>query len=169
MNASTILEIPDRLATEIASTDQYRLLEAVSRKSRVLAILLRGGQKANPDVRRPRALAKELLAWLRAVHDRWPLIQKEPGDRRSPEVLPEDVDLLTLLSAIGRDVRYLEHLTRGGIGMSPNMVLPIRVLETLIAKLEAVHSRWPELQGHAAYFPDPIVSAPGNAYFAARL
>ena len=52
--------------------------------------------------------------------------------------------------------------------MSPNMVLPIRVLETLMAKLEAVHSRWPELQGYAAYFPDPIVSAPGNAHFAVR-
>jgi hypothetical protein len=154
--STTPHEIPDALVTEIVGTDNFRLLEIASRKSRLLALLLRGGREASPNVEKPLALAKELLAWLEAVGDRWTAAQRIPSDANEPpDTLPDDIDLPTLLSAAGKDVRYLEHLTRGGMGMSPNVVTSLRVLDTLIAKMETVRARWPELQGSGAA-PEPM-------------
>jgi hypothetical protein len=150
MTISITSEIPDDLAAEIAGTNNFRLLEVASRKGRLLALMLRGGRKASPNVGKPLVLAKELSAWLRAIHDRWPRVQRTPTDDRGADGLPENVDLPTVLSAVGRDVRYLENLTRGGVGMSANVVMPLRVLDALIAKLEAVQARWPESQGPGA-------------------
>jgi hypothetical protein len=152
--STTPHEIPDAFAAEIASTDNFRLLEIASRKSRLLALLLRGGRKASPNVQKPLALAKELSAWLRAISERWEAAQRIPPDASEPAHLPDDIDLPTMLSAVGKDVRYLEHLTRGGMGMSPNTVMPLRVLAALIAKLEAAQARWPELQGYVT--PEPM-------------
>lgn len=58
---------PD-LAAKIAAENDYRILEIASAKAKVLALLLRGGRKADSNVEKPLALAKELSAWLAEPH-----------------------------------------------------------------------------------------------------
>lgn len=145
------------LAAKISEAGEYRILEIVSSKGKLLALMLRGGRKASPNVDQPLRLAKEMAVWLEGVRDFWLNSQRAPeSEREAPPPLAEDIDLPILLSAIGRDAQYLKRLTQGGIGMSPNAVEPRRVLAELITKLEAVQARWPDLQGPNAIEPMPV-------------
>lgn len=116
------------LATKIASENDYRILEIASDKARLLALFLRGGKKADPDVEQPLKLAKELAEWLRAVDDRYPQRQQPSDAPQKPDTVPNDADLPTMMGTIGREARYLKHLTRGRMGMTPNVVDARRVL-----------------------------------------
>lgn len=156
------LDQSNDLAAEIASENEYRVLEIASRKARMLALVLQGGRRASPNVEQPLRLANELGAWLRAVRDRWPSQQRPPEQPKEPVAAPEDADLPTMMSGVGRDARYLKYLTRGGMGMQPNVVEPLRVLAALVEKLEAVHARWLGLQGPDAFTIAPVRRSPGQ-------
>lgn len=146
---------PD-LAAKIASENEYRVIEIVSRQAKFLALLLRGGRRASPNVEETLKLARELSAWLQAAYDHSPASQRAIEGGNRPDPLADDADLPTLLSAIGRDAQYLKRLTLGGIGMSRNVVEPRRVLAEMIAKMETLQARWPEMQGPDAIRLTPV-------------
>ncbi|TGT59468.1 hypothetical protein EN813_028100 [Mesorhizobium sp. M00.F.Ca.ET.170.01.1.1] len=112
----------------------YTHLVNTSYAARHLTFLLSGRSPTSATVLRCLADARELQAMLGEVALRVPLIQRDPGSQ--PARTPDESTLTKLLSAASSDARYLKSLTRGGAGMSQNMVTPQRVIVGLIAKLE---------------------------------
>lgn len=130
----------------MSNLGHYDYIAATSHKAKNLGYMLKGGRKANPDVKAPLALAKELKERFQTIQARPPSRQRMPEDYQPQEAPIDQMDLPQLLSAVGRDVRHLVYLTRGGIAMSENMVVPLLLIDAIITKLEAILARWPELQ-----------------------
>ena len=134
----------------VAEGDEYTLLRKASRLGNELALLLRGGKKAHPNVTRAVTVAAELELHLMAVQRCFLARQKqhnEPEPR--PDVLSSN-DLPTVIGSAASDTRYIKYLTEGGMGMSANVVGPLRVICGLRDKLAVIQDLWPELQDDEA-------------------
>lgn len=126
--------------------NQYRVIQNTSRMAYRLSDLLRGGKKANPNVTPAAAVAEYLEAHFLAIQRGYPAQQKQHSEPQVRPDVPDSDDLSSHLSAASADARYIKKLCAGGMGMSPNMVEPLRVLRQLRAKLATISARWPELQ-----------------------
>ncbi|WP_280171105.1 hypothetical protein [Agrobacterium pusense] len=128
------------------SRDRLQITQNASYLARRLSDELRGGKRANPNVTRAVAVADHLNARLLDVQQLWPHLQNQKGQPTDrPDALPNN-DLPTIIGSASSDARYVQRLTAGGIGMSVNVVEPLRVLGELRRKLDFIQDRWPELQ-----------------------
>jgi len=126
--------------------DRLQTTQNASYLARRLSDELRGGKRADPNVSHAVAVADQLNARLLEIQQLWPHLQKPKGQSTErPNVLQSD-DLPTTIGAASSDARYVQRLTAGGIGMSVNVVEPLRVLGELRRKLDFIQDRWPELQ-----------------------
>ncbi|KQO83562.1 hypothetical protein ASF29_01730 [Rhizobium sp. Leaf262] len=126
--------------------DRLQTPQKASHLSRCLSEELRGGKRANPNVSRAVAVADQLNARLLEIQQLWPHLQNRKGQpTKRPDVLPNS-DLPTIIGSASSDARYVQRLNAGGIGMSVNVVEPLRVLAELRRKLDFIQDRWPELQ-----------------------
>jgi hypothetical protein len=135
--------------------NQYRVIQNTSRMASRLSELLRGGKKANPNVTAAAPVAEYLEAHFLAIQLRHPAQQIPHSEPQIRPAVPDSDDLSIHLSAASADARYIKRLCAGGLGMSPNMVEPLRVLRQLRAKLATISNRWPELQ-----VPEEVVLSP---------
>lgn len=134
------------VTTLLSARRQLQIIQNTSNLGRRLSGELRGGKNADPTVTRAIAVADDLQNHLLAIRRNAPNRQNrkdEPIER--PDVLQSE-DLPTIIGAASSDARYIQRLTAGGTGMSPNVVEPLRVLGELRRKLAFIQDRWPELQ-----------------------
>ena len=123
--------------TAAPSINNYRFHGRVSGLGARLAIHLQGGRNADPNVApamKTAALLEKHLEALAIVHGLAP-----PATSSTPHQLRPTGDLPAMLSDAGRDARYVKRLLEGGGGMSvgSNVTEALRVVRTLVGKLEA--------------------------------
>ncbi|MCZ7453505.1 hypothetical protein O8B42_10750 [Agrobacterium rhizogenes] len=134
------------VTTLLSARRQLQIIQNASHLARRLSGELRGGKKADPNVTRAVAVADDLQNHLLAIQQNAPNSQNRKGEPiERPDVLQSE-DLPTIIGAASSDARYLQRLTAGGMGMSPNVVEPLLVLGELRRKLSFIENNWPELQ-----------------------
>lgn len=134
------------VTTLLSARRLLQIIQIASNLGRRLSGELRGGKNANPNVTRAIAVADDLQNHLLAIQRNAPNRQnRKDGPIERPDVLQSE-DLPTIIGAASSDAKYIQRLTAGGMGMSPNVVEPLRVLGELRPKLAFIQDRWPELQ-----------------------